>query len=146
MLLYDSEKMGLFDLVYAATMHRLIAATGCIAIVQLVLWVVIIVVTHARTQELSLPTLSLSLFLSLSLAYSNSLDFIVWYRCIGLSCTGATHPPSSVTSHGGGCRPCRIISKGQVQRLDRTAPRVTRYAVSVCTLLAPNSLHKFFYR
>ena len=35
--LYDSEKMGLFDRVYAATRYRLIAATGCIAIVQLVL-------------------------------------------------------------------------------------------------------------
>ena len=37
LLLYDSEKMGLFDRVYAASMHRLIAATGCIAIVQLIL-------------------------------------------------------------------------------------------------------------
>ena len=49
LLLYDSKKMGLFDRVRAATMHRLIAATECIAIVQLVLRVVIIVVTHART-------------------------------------------------------------------------------------------------
>ena len=66
LLLYGSEKMGLFDRVYAAPMHRLIAVTGCIAIVQFVLWVVIIVVTHAGTQELSLFPLTLSLFLSLS--------------------------------------------------------------------------------
>ena len=36
-------------------------------------------------------------------------------------------PP--VTSRGGGCSPRRI------KRLDRTAPRVTRYAVSVCYLI-----------
>ena len=98
----------LFDRIYAATMHRLIAASGCIAIVQLVLWVVIIVVTHAGTQELPLSSsLSLSLSLSFSLSFSplahwNSLDLIVWYRCIGLSCTGgdASAVPGDVTWRG----------------------------------------------
>ena len=80
LLLYGSEKMGLFDRVYAAPMHRLIAVTGCIPIVQFVLWVVIIVVTHAGTQELSLslsfsPSLSLSISISLSLSFSLSRLF-----------------------------------------------------------------------
>ena len=79
------RRWRLFGRVYAATMHRLIAATGCIAIVQLILWLVIIVVTHAHTRTLSLaPSLSLSLSLSLSFFLSLSSCSLVFieFDCV----------------------------------------------------------------